>query len=145
MLDYVSNTTSELTEGKVLMSQITLPSSRPNCTTCGKPAARMNHQGKIYWRKYCHSCADKNYKDPEKKRENDRKASRKYHQKFLETKLNPCVICGFTPKDGCQMDWDHINGIHFDDRPENRQLLCANCHRLKSKKNGDYSSPAFLC
>ena len=35
----------------------------------------------------------------------------------------------------CQMDIDHIDGNHKNDNKENLQALCANCHRLKSKKN----------
>src|SRR5688572_24846652 len=47
----------------------------------------------------------------------------------------PCEICGFIPVDRCQMDRDHINGNHKDNEPDNIQILCANCHRLKTKIN----------
>lgn len=48
--------------------------------------------------------------------------------------LSKCAICGFVPQDRCQIDVDHINAIHSDNSPNNLQALCANCHRLKSKK-----------
>lgn len=128
------------------MSEPTLPIiERPICIECNsRPCARRNHQGKTYFRKYCCTCADKKYKDPEKKKLAERRASFKYNLKKLGEKLKPCTICGFVPVDGCQMDWDHINGIHFDNRLENFQLLCANCHRLKTKRNRDNISSAFI-
>jgi hypothetical protein len=36
------------------------------------------------------------------------------------------------------MDVDHINGNRYDNRDENLQTLCANCHRLKTRLSGDY-------
>lgn len=43
-----------------------------------------------------------------------------------------CEVCGFVPQHSCQLDVDHINGDHSDNREENLQTLCANCHRLKT-------------
>jgi len=43
-----------------------------------------------------------------------------------------CSACGFVPQNACQMDRDHVNGDHSDNRPDNIQILCANCHRLKT-------------
>ena len=31
------------------------------------------------------------------------------------------------------MDVHHINGLHWDDSPDNLQLLCSNCHRIVTK------------
>ena len=50
-----------------------------------------------------------------------------------------CSICGFTSEYRCQFDVDHIDGNHSDDSPENLQVLCANCHRLKTLLNKDGS------
>ena len=36
---------------------------------------------------------------------------------------------------------DHIDGNHLNNDPENLQVLCANCHSLKSYMNYDYASP----
>jgi hypothetical protein len=46
-----------------------------------------------------------------------------------------CVMCGFIPEDPCQIDIDHIDGNHKNNNKDNFQALCANCHRLKTKKN----------
>ncbi len=45
-----------------------------------------------------------------------------------------CIKCGFVPEDICQLDVDHIDGNHQNNDPTNLQTLCANCHRLKTKR-----------
>lgn len=37
-----------------------------------------------------------------------------------------------------QLEVDHINGIHTDNRPENLQTLCSNCHSYKTYTNKDW-------
>lgn len=44
-------------------------------------------------------------------------------------------MCGFVAVDPCQLDVDHIDGNSKNDDPSNWQTLCANCHRLKTKRN----------
>ena len=46
-----------------------------------------------------------------------------------------CSRCGFIPEHQCQLDVDHIDGNHKNDADENLQTLCANCHRLKSRRD----------
>ena len=35
---------------------------------------------------------------------------------------------------------DHINGKHYDNRDENLQTLCHNCHAIKTRNNEDWRS-----
>lgn len=48
-----------------------------------------------------------------------------------------CELCGFQAVDVCQLDVDHIvpksRGGAVSD-PNNLQVICANCHRLKSRQ-----------
>lgn len=45
-----------------------------------------------------------------------------------------CSRCGFIAEDPCQIDVDHIDSDHANNDPSNLQHLCANCHRLKTKR-----------
>ena len=51
---------------------------------------------------------------------------------YLKYRKSYCEFCGFIPVNMCQLDVDHINGIHTDNNQNNLQTLCANCHRLKT-------------
>lgn len=102
--------------------------NRPLCS-CGHNQVAVSYQSspngdKAYFKKYCHSCADKNYKRG--------RSLWTYSEKMV-----PCAKCGFEPEDPCQIDLDHIDGNHCNNGDENRQFLCANCHRLKTKTNKD--------
>lgn len=66
---------------------------------------------------------------------------------YLKTKLisqglkvNKCEICGLDGKE-LTLELHHINGNHFDNRIENLQILCPNCHSKTPnyrRKNGVY-------
>ena len=49
-----------------------------------------------------------------------------------------CELCGFIPIHYCQLDIDHIDGNCNNNNPSNLQILCANCHRLKTFLNKDW-------
>jgi predicted HNH restriction endonuclease len=49
-----------------------------------------------------------------------------------------CEICGFVPVHKAQLDIDHIDGNRMNNDILNLQVLCANCHRLKTMENGDH-------
>lgn len=46
-----------------------------------------------------------------------------------------CELCGCT-KEKAVLELHHINGNHFDNRLENLQILCPNCHSLTSNHRG---------
>jgi 5-methylcytosine-specific restriction endonuclease McrA len=52
-------------------------------------------------------------------------------------------MCGFIPVDRIQLDVDHKDGNRANNDPSNVWTLCANCHRLKTKRNKDgvYGQP----
>jgi 5-methylcytosine-specific restriction endonuclease McrA len=54
-------------------------------------------------------------------------------------KKDSCEACGFVPELSLQLDVDHIDGNNSNNDPDNLQTLCANCHRLKTYRNKDYS------
>lgn len=49
-----------------------------------------------------------------------------------------CERCGFVPEWVGQLDVDHIDGNHNNNDPTNLQILCANCHRLKTHLSKDH-------
>jgi hypothetical protein len=56
-----------------------------------------------------------------------------------ELKKPQCEICGWAEKssDGrIPLELDHINGNHGDNRLENLQILCPNCHSLQPTHRG---------
>lgn len=54
-----------------------------------------------------------------------------------------CDECGFTPKHPCQLDIDHIDGNHKNNDNTNLRVICANCHRLKTFLNNDWSNKRY--
>lgn len=107
---------------------------RPLCLTCGVNVRKFNYfskkDGRPLFKKQCRVCS--NSKDRDKP----------YYQAILRKKKNmECEKCGFKAVDRCQLDIDHIDGNHDNNDPTNHQVLCANCHRLKTKlsKDGAYT------
>ena len=43
-----------------------------------------------------------------------------------------CVLCKFVAVHPCQLDKDHIDGNHNNNDVDNIQIICSNCHRLKT-------------
>lgn len=80
-------------------------------------------KGKQVFGRYCTKC---------------RKES--YRSKFLLKRALVCNTCGFKAEHKIQMDVDHIDGNHTNNDESNLQVLCANCHRLKTYVNKDWES-----
>lgn len=53
-------------------------------------------------------------------------------------KENKCEICGMTTWQGLELPLElhHINGNHYDNRLENLQILCPNCHTIQPGNAG---------
>jgi len=49
-----------------------------------------------------------------------------------------CNECGFIAIHPCQLDVDHIDGNRTNNDLQNLQILCSNCHRLKTYLNKDW-------
>ena len=57
-----------------------------------------------------------------------------YYRKF---KRDVCSICAFVPLHLCQLDVHHIDGDRLNNKEDNLQTVCANCHRYLHKPNQD--------
>ncbi len=102
----------------IKVNKITSIEDRPKCG-CGNRVQLKEYRGeRPVWKSRCSSCT----------------------RKGRRTKKDHCELCGFIAKDPVQLDVDHINGISFDNRPENLQTICANCHRLKTKQNQEWNN-----
>ena len=64
----------------------------------------------------------------------------KLRKRLLKEKIKPhkCECCGRKTWKGCKipLELHHINGIRSDNRIENLQLLCPNCHALTNNYRG---------
>ena len=73
-------------------------------------------------------------------RENIKVSSSKLKQKLIKNNIkeNRCEICGITEWNGkpIKVELHHINGINTDNRIENLQLLCPNCHSYTDNYGG---------
>ena len=53
-------------------------------------------------------------------------------------KKDTCKECGFVPIHKSQLHLDHIDGDTKNNKKENFQTLCANCHQLKTTQNKEW-------
>jgi len=71
---------------------------------------------------------------------------RKTHHRYLKYRKNYCenidgrlgYVCENKVTAVYQLDVDHINANHADNRPENLQTLCKMCHAYKTINNRDW-------
>lgn len=102
-------------------------------------SSKDGYQGQC---KECKNEGSRRWKDanPDKVKEMNRRGNLSAAP-YRQFKKNHCESCNFLALDPCQLDVDHIDGNHNNDSPDNLQTLCANCHRLKGKLNGDLGRP----
>jgi hypothetical protein len=101
--------------------------NRPLCK-CGnkcKPNGFSRVTGSPLFNTYCRSCS----KTKHGKKERINKTIKK----------DICELCGFKPINLCQLDLDHIDGNRNNNDSSNHQTLCANCHRLKTFNQKDWT------
>lgn len=103
----------------------------------------MNARGALYQRECpCGNMTASMGRDKEG-RKRYRSICAQCHRKGRVQKGNQCEMCGFIPVDRIQLDVDHKDGNRANNDPSNVWTLCANCHRLKTKRNKDgvYGQP----
>ena len=89
---------------------------------CGNvQQSKGRYRGRQVFDRYCSTCA------------------RKFRSNVLEIKPMVCEICKFMASHQAQIDRDHIDGDHKNNDSSNIQYICANCHRLKTIENKDWS------
>jgi len=57
---------------------------------------------------------------------------------LVKTRGNLCEVCSLESWNNLPitLECDHIDGIHYNNRPENLRLICPNCHsQTKTYKN----------
>ena len=73
---------------------------------------------------------------------NSKHPYRKHRKNYCENKDGRLGHkCRATIHIDAQLEVDHINGNPDDNRPQNLQTLCANCHKFKTHANKDYATP----
>ena len=101
------------------------------CAVCG--AVVMRKHGTKY---RCPTAVLEKGRRQEKNRVRDRSARYPWRRAVKDRlELGKCERCPFTAEDLCQLDVDHIvrRTEGGTDDPDNLVILCANCHRLKTR------------
>ena len=64
------------------------------------------------------------------------------HRAYGYTKKGYCEApgCSFIAVHGIQLEVDHIDGNKRNNKEENLQTLCCNCHRLKTHANNEWET-----
>ena len=118
--------------------------SRPLCVDCKKNLAKTTgapkKDGSRYYQSRCMGCI--NAKNHGRRRGVRKPWQRSAATQYKKYKKSYCEApgCGFVALHPHQLDVDHIDGDHRNHDPANLQTLCANCHRLKTALNKEFTS-----
>lgn len=118
--------------------------NNPICPKCGVRVCGFIRyspvDGRPLFRRSCYKCTGVY----ETRKKNPRPySSRQYkYKEAIKRKIETltCEHCGFKAKHRCQLDVDHIDGNRNNNDSTNLQVLCANCHRLKTQLNSDWEA-----
>ena len=94
------------------------------------------------------------YKDKVTELASKRRIYKRNKEYIHKLKSVPCADCGNTYPPVC-MDFDHVKGkkhrplsrmVHYsieriDEEIAKCEVVCANCHRIRSHENGVYNKP----
>ena len=98
------------------------------CAECGPVAGYRTETGRFGVR-----CGNKHKAmkrdDARTRGSKNQKARRTYKKTVGHCQMPGCVSVIIDP---CQLDLDHIDGNPHNNDPSNWQVLCANCHRIKT-------------
>lgn len=94
-------------------------STKPGLCKCGEPRAKkgVDGYGRTRYRTQCYKCM---------------------HQQRLIQKKDSCEKCGIKPEDKKQLHKDHIDGDRSNNNASNIQTLCVECHKEKTRINGEW-------
>lgn len=97
-----------------------------------------NRSDKKYCTHNCQTYASSKRTGYKNKWTKESAAKRNKNHVYKKYKKDTCECCGFVAVHTCQLDVDHIDGVHSNNDKTNLQTLCANCHRLKTWLNRDW-------
>lgn len=124
---------------------------RCGCCTLTKDISRFRARGRSGLQAWCSLCQDMHYRlryiaERKSYAATTKRGARRHKLHLIALKSGPCVDCGgsFAP---CQMDFDHLPGmpklfnvaeaggpIKASSEAAKCDLVCANCHRLRTWK-----------
>jgi hypothetical protein len=110
----------------------------PLCPKCGFRQCEWRNDRRKY-RPICKLCRIPSSNAERRLRRAGRMIPKQAFPNYAELSLKRkvCEACGFIAAHPCQLDVDHKDGNWLNDDPANLQVLCANCHRLKTFMSRD--------